>query len=302
MSQAFERVDQVLGRSRARQERRAALGDGLALVQWSNAHDNPSYRQPGHHTLSVYLEGGYGTRARGVAGEGSPGCHCILPAEHESDWVVGSGQRFVHLYWSPLAWSERGVRLLDAEPRALTLPTRLFGQDPALAAWAQQLRVLDWDEPAQRLLAQAASHAALDRLLLQAATPAQRQGALRAKGGLSGVARRRVLAYIDAHLDAPSDALSLASLAALVNLSEFHFARMFRVSMACSPHEWIAQQRLRRAVAGLQQSQLPLAELAARCGYASPSHLSHAVRRAHGLTPRELRRLLSEATRPGACA
>ena len=292
MSQAFERVDQVLGRSRARQERRATLGDGLELVQWTNAHDSPRYHRPGHHTLSVYLAGGQGTRAKGFAGEGFPGCYCILPAEHESDWTVGSGQRFVHLYWSGLAWSERVVRLLDAEPRALTLPTRLFGDDPGLRAWAQQLAQLDWQDPAQRLQAQGLSHAALDQLLLQAATPAQRQAALRPKGGLSGAARRQVLAYMDAHLAAPSEALSLAALSAQVNLSEFHFARMFRVAMGCSAHEWIAQQRLRRAVQGLREGRLPLAELAAHCGYASPSHLSQAVRRAYGVAPRELRRVM----------
>ncbi|MEJ6003157.1 AraC family transcriptional regulator [Paucibacter soli] len=286
-----ERVDQVLSRSRARAERRGALGDGLELVQWSNAHDRTAYLQPGHHTLSVYLEGGWQTELLGRPGaHGSPGCHCLLPAEHESQWLIGSPQRFVHLYWSGTAWAERVVRLLDAEPRALSLQTRIFDQDPALTGWAQQVAALDWSEPQQRLQAQALSHAALDRLLLQAATPAQRGAALRPRGGLSGAARRLVLAHVEAHLAGPAEALSLGRLAALVHLSEFHFARMFRVSMGCSVQQWIAQQRLQRAQALLRAGRLTMAELALHCGYASPSHLSHSLKRALGITPSQYRK------------
>ncbi|MDT9001644.1 AraC family transcriptional regulator [Paucibacter sp. APW11] len=286
-----QRVDQVLARSRARAERRSSLGDGLELVQWHNAHDHTSYLQPGHHTLSVYLEGGWQTQARGLQGShGSPGCHCLLPAEHESHWDIGAPQRFVHLYWSGSAWADRVVRLLDAEPRSFSLQTRIFAQDEALAGWAQQIAALDWQDPLQRMQAQAISHQALDRLLLQAATPAQRSAALRPKGGLGSAVRRELLAYIDAHLDAPTEALSLATLAARAHLSEFHFARMFRVSMGCSVQGWISQLRLQRARELLLQADgPPLGEVARRCGYASASHLNRQVRRAFALTPGQLR-------------
>lgn len=288
---APQRVDQVLAHSRARAERRSGLGDGLELVQWHNAHDRTHYRQPGHHTLSVYLEGGWETREQGVRGSvGSPGCHCLLPAEHESRWDIGAPQRFIHLYWSGSAWADRVVRLLDAEPRSLSLQTRIFAQDDGLAAWARQIAALDWQDPLQRLQAQALSHQALDRLLLQAATPAQRSAALRPKGGLSSAVRRDLLDYVDAYLDAPTEALSLATLAARAHLSEFHFARMFRVSMGCSVQDWIGLQRLQRARALLQRADgPPLAEVARRCGYASASHLNQQIRRAFALTPGQLR-------------
>jgi len=286
-----ERVDQVLSRSRARAERRSALGDGLELVQWANAHDRTAYLQPGHHTLSVYLEGGWQTELLGQPGaHGSPGCHCLLPAEHESQWLIGSPQRFVHLYWSGSAWADRVVQLLDAEPRGMSLQTRIFAQDAALAGWARAVTALDWADPLQRLRAQELSHAALDRLLLQAATPAQRGAALRPRGGLASATRRQLLAYVEAHLAGPSEALSLARLAGLAHLSEFHFARMFRVAMGCSVQQWIAQRRLRRAQELLRHGRLGLAEIALQCGYASPSHLSHSLKRALGITPSQYRR------------
>ena len=289
----------VLGRSRAALERRADLGDGLQVAQWRNAHDRTHYQQPGHHTLSVYLQGGQGTRFLGDpvaqrAAQGAPGCHCVLPAEHESAWLVGEPFRFVHLYLSPLAWADRVVRLLDAEPRALTLEHRVFGADPLLHAWAQRVQALDWLCPQQRLAAQAASHAALDHLVLQAARPHQRAAAQRARGGLSAVARRRVMAAVDAEL-AQGQTPSVAALAALASLSVFHFARMFRVSMGCSVQDWVMQRRLAlaqallRAPTGPSARPLGLDDVARQSGFAHASHLVRAFQRHWGLTPGRFR-------------
>ncbi|MDG5976416.1 AraC family transcriptional regulator [Hydrogenophaga taeniospiralis CCUG 15921] len=195
-------VFEVLSRSRARLERSALLGDALLLAQWHNELDRPSYQQPGHHTLSVYLEGGQGTRLVGSAGEpGAPGLHCVLPAEHESHWQVEQPFRFLHLYLSEQAWADRVVRLLDAEPRAHTLEPCIFGADPALAGWAQAVAGLDWSDASARLRANAWSQQALDRLVLRAARPRARAAAQRPLGGLSTAVRRRVLEHIDAHLD-----------------------------------------------------------------------------------------------------
>lgn len=289
---AHQPVFDVLGRSRARRERELALADGLRLVQWCNDGGRMDYQRPGHHTLSVYLQGGHDTHLVETPREtGHPGCHCILPAEHESHWNVAGPLRFVHLYLSADAWADRVVRLLDAEPRALTLEQRIFGEDALLSSWAQGVAAQDWLDPAERLRIDALSQAALDHLVLQAARPRQRERAERAAaGGLSGAARRRVLDFVDARL---GDAdLSLPRLAALAHLSEFHFARMFRVSMGCTVHDWVAARRLDRARALLRETLLPLADIAAACGYAGASHLSRQVKAATGATPGQFRRAL----------
>jgi len=288
---AHQPVFDVLGRSHARRERELALADGLRLVQWRNHGGRMDYQRPGHHTLSVYLQGGHDTHLIETPRDtGHPGCHCILPAEHESRWNVAGPLRFVHLYLSDQAWADRIVRLLDAEPRAITLEQRIFGEDAALAAWAQGVAARDWQDPAERLCIDALSQAALDHLVLQAARPRQRERAERPAGGLAGVPRRRVLEFVDAHLD--SAELSLPRLAAEAHLSEFHFARMFRASMGCSVHDWVAARRLDRARALLAGTALPLADIAAACGYASASHLSQRFKAVQGTTPGQYRRLL----------
>lgn len=281
-------VFDVLGRSSARREREVALADGLRLVQWQNRGGRMDYQRPGHHTLSVYLQGGTTTHLVDTPREtGHPGCHCVLPAEHESRWNVAGPLRFVHLYLSAGTWADRVVRLLDAEPRAITLEQRIFGEDAVLATWAQGVAARDWTDPAERLRIDALSQAALDHLVLQAAQPRQRQRAERPAGGLSSTARRRVLAYIDAHLDSAD--LTLPTLAREAILSEFHFARMFRVAMGCTVHDWVAARRVDRARALLRSTRLPLADIAAACGYASASHLTRHVKAATGATPGQFR-------------
>jgi len=286
-------VFEALSQSRARLERHVELGDALRLAQWANRDDSTHYRQPGHHTLSVYLEGGLGTHLVDQPGNtGAPGRFCVLPAEHESQWRIEGRLRFVHLYVSDAAWADRVVRLLDAEPRAVTLSQRIFGEDAALAGWAAGVAGLDWAETSGRLQSHMLSHAALDRLVLLAASPRSRAAAERTGGGLASAARRRVLEHVQAHLDGAQDTLSLSRLAGLANLSEFHFARMFRVSMGCSVHQWITQRRLARAQELLADDRLPLADVAAACGFGSACHLSQAFRQQLRATPRQFSRAL----------
>jgi AraC family transcriptional regulator len=281
---ANQPVFDVLGRSNARRERELALSTGLRLVQWHNHGGRMDYQRPGHHTLSVYLQGGHRTHLIETPGRtGAPGCHCILPAEHESRWNVAGPLRFLHLYLSAGAWADRIVRLLNAEPRAVTLEQRIFGADAVLGDWGQRVAALDWQDPAQRLHIDALSQAALDHLVLQAARPGQRQRAERTGGGLSSPARRRVLEFVEAHLHDAD--LSLPRLAAQAHLSEFHFARMFRASMGCTVHDWVSARRLQHARALLCETKLPLADIAAACGYAGASHLSQRFKAALGTTP-----------------
>jgi AraC family transcriptional regulator len=95
------------------------------------------------------------------------------------------------------------------------------------------------------------------------------------RGGLSLVARRRVLECIEAGLHGE---LSLAELAQAACLSDYHFARMFKASFGMSPHAWVMQRRLARARQLLAAGRLPLADVAENAGYAHLSHLNAALR------------------------
>ncbi|WP_051705404.1 helix-turn-helix domain-containing protein [Cupriavidus metallidurans] len=277
-------VFSALTQSRASLESACALGDGFGLALWRNRMDDTAYARPGHHTMSVYLEGGFSTYRRDAPDrKGAPDRLCLLPADHESRWHVGGTQRFMHLYFQPehLAW--HCVRVLDMEPRALQLQDRLFAEDDALVALTRHMVALDWEAPDMRMAANAMAHEAVTRMLLSHGT---RQPSVDWRGGLSVAARRRVTEWVHAH---PAANPTLGDLAALADLSEYHFARMFRISFGMPAHVWIMRARLSRACGLLGDRRLSLQQVADQAGFASASHFNNRFRAAYGVTPGQAR-------------
>jgi AraC family transcriptional regulator len=117
-----------------------------------------------------------------------------------------------------------------------------------------------------------------------------RRSAPSAQGGLPAFKRRRVVEFIEAHLDRP---INLARLAAVVHLSPFHFHRQFKRATGSTPHQYIVQKRIERAKALLSDSQLPLVEVAAQAGFANQSHFGSTFRKVTSMTPRGFRNATS---------
>ncbi|MBP5958185.1 helix-turn-helix transcriptional regulator [Pseudomonas anatoliensis] len=262
----------------------AELGDGLSAALWTNHHDAQEYEAPSHHTLSCYIAGGTGTFRRGQPGhKGGPDKLCILPADHESGWVINGDIRLAHLYFSAEQFALGCVTLLDREPREMQLREQTFLEDPQQAQRFRQLLNLNWDEPAERLLTSSIAHELISHTLLSQV--GARQG-LRLKGGLAPHQRRQLVDFIDSQLAEP---ISLGQLAGLCALSEYHFARMFRVSFGLPPHQYVLARRLSRARELLRGTALPLGEIALACGFASASHFTNRFRQVLGGTPGEYR-------------
>ncbi|WP_145188527.1 MULTISPECIES: AraC family transcriptional regulator [unclassified Pseudomonas] len=272
----------------ARLELSAQLGDGMAAARWSNRDDARDYLAPSHHTLSCYIADGTGTfRRQRPADKGAPNKLCIMPAGLESNWIVNGAIRLAHLYISETQFALGCVRLLDREPRELQLREATFLDDPQQSVRFRQLVGLNWAEPAERLLASSLAHEIVDHALLSQV--GQRHG-LRLKGGLAPSARRQLAEYLEAHLDQP---ITLGELALRCNLSEYHFARMFRTSFGVPPHQYLLARRLHRACQLLRLGALPLGEVALMCGFASASHFSNRFRQALGATPGQYRAAVS---------
>ncbi|AIP26521.1 helix-turn-helix domain-containing protein [Burkholderia thailandensis] len=287
----LQSVCRTLAEANARLERFAWLGDHLAIAEWTRVTEESEtvYAQPGHHTLSCYLDGGYRTERQKIARYGAPSLLCALPGDHESRWWVRGEMHFVHLYFLPEHFARRAVRELDREPRELKLADRTYFEDARVAALCRSLALEHWDDADGRLRVNETAHEVLSLLLRgQSMTHADAPF----KGGLAPAVRRRVRDYIDTYLTQP---MTLGELAEIASLSEYHFSRMFRVSFGRAPHAWIAEQRLARARTLLRTTSLPLAQVAAQCGYANAVHLGHRFRDAHGATPGMYRRAMQAA-------
>jgi AraC family transcriptional regulator len=104
---------------------------------------------------------------------------------------------------------------------------------------------------------------------------------------LNHVRLRRVLDYIAANLD---NELTLADLAGIACLSPYHFARTFTGAMGVSPHRYVSQMRLQKAMAEVAAGKLPLVQIALNARFSSQASFTRAFRRATGLSPGGYRR------------
>jgi len=103
---------------------------------------------------------------------------------------------------------------------------------------------------------------------------------------LPGSRLRRVTAYIEDNL---RRALRLAELSAVVHMSPYHFARLFRRSTGRPPHRFVLHRRIERARTLLATEELSIGEIARAVGFRTPSHFTTVFRRATGITPSRYR-------------
>ena len=106
------------------------------------------------------------------------------------------------------------------------------------------------------------------------------------EGGLPQRQLMQVLDYIDAHL---AQNLKLENLAQLLDMSQFHFSRLFKQSMGLAPYQYLTQQRVERAKQLLKQTDQSIVDIALHCGFNSHSHLSKKFRQITGMTPKAYR-------------
>ncbi|WP_345411180.1 GlxA family transcriptional regulator [Actinomycetospora chlora] len=104
---------------------------------------------------------------------------------------------------------------------------------------------------------------------------------------------RRVVEHVADHLDAD---LGTAALARLARVSERHLTRLFRADLGHTPAEHVRRTRTEAAAALLAGTDVPLARVAARCGFRSTETMRTAFLAAYGRTPSEHRRAFAAAS------
>ena len=177
--------------------------------------------------------------------------------------------------------------LFDLESGILPAITpRLFFFDQAVWDTALKLKTeVGSSDPGSRQYAEALSLVLMHELIRLGRTTS---GAVRPlSGGLPAWQRKRVVEFIEEHL---SEEISLATLAQLVNLSLFHFARAFKQSFGVPPHRYHSVRRMDRARTLLQRPALSVTQIGAQTGFRETSSFTRAFRRFTGLTPTEYRR------------
>jgi AraC family transcriptional regulator len=83
-------------------------------------------------------------------------------------------------------------------------------------------------------------------------------------------------------------------LAAVAELSRMHFASQFRVATSLRPHEFLRQQRIKRAKALLQSTTMPIVEIALTVGFQTQAHFTTVFKRSVGYTPQRWRGIIQK--------
>lgn len=102
-------------------------------------------------------------------------------------------------------------------------------------------------------------------------------------GALDALKLNKVKDFIEDQLAAD---LSIADMAAVVHMSQFHFARVFKTATGTSPHRYLMLRRIERAKILLKVTKVAIAEIAYQVGFASQSHFIAQFRKATGTTPK----------------
>ena len=111
-------------------------------------------------------------------------------------------------------------------------------------------------------------------------------GKRRPSHGLDPRRLQRVLDFIEENFDTD---LSIADLARVACLSQFHFSRAFRIATGLPPHRYLSERRLQHAKALLCSPQQSISAIALACQFSSQASFTRAFTRAVGVPPAKFR-------------
>jgi len=75
----------------------------------------------------------------------------------------------------------------------------------------------------------------------------------------------------------------------VVEMSPYHFARLFKQSTGFTPHQYLINSRIERAKMLLAEKKLSIAEICEYVGFRSPSHFIALFRKFTSMTPKAYR-------------
>lgn len=267
-------------------ERKADFA-GLCVNHWRVAPGELPEQTLPEHEITVTLSGTlYGNR-QSASGKtrfirNSIGGLCLVPSGQAMQASWDKDFECVSMRVSPELLKQTALEnhfSPSADLREIYQDTDLLIQQLGLALVAAEVT-----ENGGRLYADSLKQTLLFHLLKNYAVNAGSTQNIR--GGLSGYKWRRVEEFINENLE---NDLSLAEIAAVAELSPYHFIRVFRRNTGFTPQQYLMQKRIERAKQLLVESNLPIVEVGLQAGFKNQSHFTILFRRFTRLTPKTWR-------------
>ncbi|PMS17653.1 AraC family transcriptional regulator [Trinickia dabaoshanensis] len=203
----------------------------------------------------------------------------VVPAGMTGEWADEADCTVLSV-WIDDAFAGSIYEQLELKHARAGFPMRLQMRDPRFQHLAWGLHAeLQAEDASDSLFAESLCTGMLVRLL--GTVPALE----RKRRALTPKAAARVADFIDSGLDRR---LTLAELAALLDMSIPHFKVLFRETFGVPAHRYVVQRRVERAKALLLTGACDAAQVAAETGFSHQSHMAYWMRRILGASPREL--------------
>ncbi|MEG3844950.1 AraC family transcriptional regulator [Microcoleus sp. herbarium14] len=205
----------------------------------------------------------------------------IYPANLRQTLQWHQDAEYIRIYLEPTLLTQVGSELCPNNNIELILKlTPCF--DPLIYQIAIALKTsLEIDGTSSKLYADAMANALVVHLLSRYST--SKPSLPQPSGGLSEKQLKQVVEYIHEYLDRN---VSLAELANVVQLSAYHFTRLFKQSIGLAPHQYHIRCRIDRAKQLLLEKKLSLADIAYAVGLARQGHLNYHFKRLVGVPPK----------------
>jgi AraC family transcriptional regulator len=203
-----------------------------------------------------------------------PGVDCALESRQPADTLV---MRIASEFFDAQVSSGSTVATTDR------LTARYAALDPLIRSLARELQD---DLEHGRRPEDAYLNAIAEVIAVHLARDYAASEPTRVATGLPEHKLRSVQTFLREHI---GRTLHVDELAAVVHMSPFHFARMFKQATGQTPHLYVVLQRVETAKALLRTTDEPLVEVAARAGFKTQGHFTGVFHRYTGLTPHVFR-------------
>ncbi len=266
----------------------STLWDGIHL----ELHQQPEFETSEHQHIMHVIACGVGDRLapgeRFLDGKvrserRERGDIAIIPAgiAHRCNWKISA--EFGILAIEPALLQQVGRGLVDGD-RISLIPQFMNQQDRLIQGIFATLRdELESNQIAGSLLIDSLKTTLAIHLLRKYCVTKPKLSSY--GSGLAKFKFKQITEYINEHLD--SD-LKVIELAAIAQMSPYHFIRLFKKASAQTPHQYILQRRIEKGKYLLQHSQLSTEEIAASLRFCDRSHFAKYLKRFTGLTPKQL--------------
>jgi ribose 5-phosphate isomerase B len=116
------------------------------------------------------------------------------------------------------------------------------------------------------------------------------QASFVAREQVFGIPPRRlgcIVEHIRNNLDEP---LAVSALSRMAEMSQSHFSKLFKLSTGLAPHQFVLQERIKRAKELLLERNAKIVDIALRVGFENQAHFTTVFGSLVGMTPRQFQR------------